>query len=100
MSGQGSAACLVPPRAASAIHSECTCRWDRWIDIDEKWFYVVVIKGFVWVLPDYMDPSDICSIPVASKRYITKVMFLIAVSRPRVVGGWVFVCVDVLNLFC
>ena len=56
-------------------------RWDNWIDVDEKWFYVVSIKGFVWFLPDYMDPADM-QLPVESKRYITKIMFLCAVAKP------------------
>ena len=58
------------------------CRWKNWVDVDEKWFYVVRVKGFVWVLPGYMDADKIKKIPVQSKRYITKVMFLVAVARP------------------
>ena len=57
-------------------------RWKYWVDVDEKWFYVVRVKGFVWILPGYMDVDKIKQIPVQSKRYITKVMFLVAVSRP------------------
>jgi len=30
------------------------CRWKYWVDVDEKWFYVVRVKGFVWVLPGYI----------------------------------------------
>lgn len=56
-------------------------RWDNWIDIDEKWFYVVCLKGFVWYLPDYMDLSTV-QLPVESKRYIQKIMFLCAVAKP------------------
>ena len=40
------------------------------------------VKGFVWILPDYMDPEHIKTLRVQSKRYITKVMFLCAVARP------------------
>jgi hypothetical protein len=57
-------------------------RWKYWLDVDEKWFYVVRVKGFVWVLPGYMNADDVKSIPVQSKRYITKVMFLVAIARP------------------
>ena len=57
-------------------------RYHAWIDIDEKWFYVVRVKGWVWILPDYMDEKQLKRLPVQSKRYITKVMFLTAVARP------------------
>ena len=56
-------------------------RWKYWLDVDEKWFYVVRIKGFVWILPDYMDAKHIQRLPVQSKRYITKVMYLCALAR-------------------
>lgn len=56
-------------------------RWDNWVDVDEKWFYVVSLKGFVWFLPDYMDLSAV-QLPVQSKRYIQKIMFLCAVAKP------------------
>ena len=58
------------------------CSWKYWVDVDEKWFYVVRVKGFVWVLPGYMDVDKVKQIPVQNKRYITKVMFLVAVTRP------------------
>lgn len=45
-------------------------------------FYVVRIKGFVWILPEFMDEDKIKNLPVQSKRYITKVMFLVAVAKP------------------
>ena len=47
-----------------------------------KVVYVVRVKGFVWVLPGYMGADKIKKNPVQSKRYITKVMFLVAVARP------------------
>jgi len=56
-------------------------RYHSWVDLDEKWFYVVRIKGFVWILPDFMDEKHIKRLPVQSKRYITKVMYLCAVAR-------------------
>lgn len=56
--------------------------WEHWVDLDEKWFYVVRIKGWVWILPGYMDPDDIKAIRVESKRYIQKVMYLCAVAKP------------------
>lgn len=57
-------------------------RYRYWVDIDEKWFFVVRVRGFVWILPDHMDPDTCLRLPVQSKRYITKVMFLTAVARP------------------
>ena len=57
-------------------------RFRFWVDIDEKWFYVVRCRGFVWILPNHMDPDTCRRLPVQSKRYITKVMFLTAVARP------------------
>ena len=63
-----------------AAHSKERFRY--WIDLDEKWFYCVRIKGFVWILPEYMSAKLIKRLPVQSKRYITKVMFLTVVARP------------------
>ena len=57
-------------------------RFRYWVDIDEKWFFVVRCRGWVWILPDHMDPDTCRRLPVQSKRYITKVMFLTAVARP------------------
>ena len=45
-------------------------------------FYVVHIKGYVWILPECRDKDKIRALPVQSKRYITKVMFLCAVAKP------------------
>lgn len=54
-------------------------------DLDEKWFYVVSTNGWVWVCEDRMtkqDIEDLKNIPVRSKRYVTKVMFITVVGRP------------------
>ena len=56
-------------------------RYPNWINLDEKWFYVVRIKGFVWILPDYMDEKHVKRLPVQNKKYITKVLYLCAVAR-------------------
>ena len=45
-------------------------------------FYVVRVKGYVWILPEYMSKAHIRRLRVQSKRYVTKVMFLTAVARP------------------
>ena len=36
-------------------------RFEYTVDIDDKWFYMVRVKGFVWILPDYMDRGKIKS---------------------------------------
>ena len=62
-------------------------RWNHHFDLDEKWFYVATGNGWCWVSDDVMTKADIeliKNIPVRSKRYITKVMYLTVVSRPIV----------------
>ena len=60
-------------------------RWVHHYDLDEKWFFVVTCDQWVWVCDDRMTPEEIMAIknvPVRSKRFITKVMFLTVVGRP------------------
>ena len=60
-------------------------RWKDHFDLDEKWFYVATGNGWCWVSEDIMTKQNIeliKNIPVRSKRYITKVMYLTVVSRP------------------
>jgi hypothetical protein len=60
-------------------------RWKRHFDLDEKWFYVATGNGWCWVSEDIMTKQYIeliKNIPVRSKRYSTKVMYLTVVSRP------------------
>ncbi|ETN02702.1 hypothetical protein PPTG_15459 [Phytophthora nicotianae INRA-310] len=58
------------------------------VQIDEKGFYVKKIGQHVYVLTGKDGcPSEEPPVQaVQSKRYITKVMFVCAVARPR--GGW------------
>lgn len=49
------------------------------VHIDEKWFYLVEVGKSYILLPDEEPPHR----SVKSKRFITKVMFLAAVARPR-----------------
>lgn len=49
------------------------------VHVDEKWFNLTKIKQNFYVLPDEEGPERSCQ----SKRFITKVMFLAAVARPR-----------------
>lgn len=49
------------------------------IHIDEKWFYFTRVKNSFYLTPEEELPYR----ATKSKRYITKVMFLAAVARPR-----------------
>ena len=49
------------------------------IHIDEKWFYMSRTSNRYYMLPEEEEPHRTCK----SKRFITKVMFLAAVARPR-----------------
>lgn len=51
----------------------------NYIHIDEKWFYMTKINENFYLLPDESPPDR----TTKSKRFITKVMFLAAVARPR-----------------
>jgi hypothetical protein len=59
-----------------------TQRFDAMYDyvhIDEKWFYTTKINANYYLVPGETPPHRTCK----SKRYITKVMFMCAVARPR-----------------
>ncbi|KAH9158774.1 hypothetical protein LEN26_002735, partial [Aphanomyces euteiches] len=49
------------------------------VHIDEKWFYLTNVNGKYYVYDD----EQLLTRHVQSKRFITKVMFLAAVARPR-----------------
>ncbi|XP_023756014.1 uncharacterized protein LOC111904485 [Lactuca sativa] len=49
------------------------------IHIDEKWFYMSKPSRRYYLVPDEDEPLRTCQ----SKKFITKVMFLAAVARPR-----------------
>ena len=49
------------------------------VHIDEKWFYMTRISQKYYLLPDEQEPHRRCK----SKRFITKIMFMSAVARPR-----------------
>ncbi|KAF0685537.1 hypothetical protein As57867_022523, partial [Aphanomyces stellatus] len=51
------------------------------VHLDEKWFYITRETRKFYLIPGEKGPDQKCK----SKRYITKVMFLSAVSRPRYV---------------
>ncbi|KAK9727222.1 hypothetical protein RND81_05G266600 [Saponaria officinalis] len=48
------------------------------VHIDEKWFYLTKTTDTYYILPEEDDPYRSCQ----SKRFITKVMFMCAVSQP------------------
>ncbi|XP_058208226.1 uncharacterized protein LOC131321239 [Rhododendron vialii] len=50
-----------------------------YVHIDEKWFYMSHESEQYYLLPEEPEPHRTCK----SKRFITKVMFLAAVARPR-----------------
>eukprot|EP00171_Calliarthron_tuberculosum_P000550 IDg550t1 len=59
-----------------------TQRFDAMYDyvhIDEKWFYMTKVNANFYLVPGETPPHRACK----SKRYITKVMFMCAVARPR-----------------
>ncbi|KAL6575383.1 hypothetical protein OROMI_012668 [Orobanche minor] len=71
------------------------------IHIDEKWFYISKTTENFYLACDETDPLRTCK----SKRFITKIMFLAAVARPRFdsftnehfngkIGIWPFVAND------
>ena len=73
----------------------------EYVHIDEKWFYLTKIKNKYFLVPG----EDIPNRQVCNKRFITKVMFMAAVARPRYdynkkamfdgkIGIWPFVYKD------
>ncbi|XP_071053572.1 uncharacterized protein [Onthophagus taurus] len=51
----------------------------EFVHIDEKWFYITKTKINCYLLPEEETPNRTCK----SKTFLTKVMFLAAVARPR-----------------
>ncbi|CAM9612185.1 unnamed protein product, partial [Discosporangium mesarthrocarpum] len=58
-----------------------------WVQMDEKWFYVTKDGRGIYLHPE----EDATKPPRAqNKRFITKVMFLAAVARPRMISDGVW----------
>ncbi|CAM9119586.1 unnamed protein product [Discosporangium mesarthrocarpum] len=58
-----------------------------WVHVDEKWFYVMKDGRGIYMHPEGVAPKP----PMAqNKRFITKVMFLAAVARPRMISDGVW----------
>ena len=51
----------------------------EYVHIDEKWFYITKQNTGYYLVPGEPDPIRTCK----SKRFVTKVMFMAAVARPR-----------------
>ncbi|KAF0684572.1 Aste57867_23454 [Aphanomyces stellatus] len=63
------------------------CEMNNHVHLDEKWFYLTKERRTYYLIPGEEGPDRKCK----SKRFITKVMFLTAVARPRYVddlGTW------------
>lgn len=72
--------------------------FDTTCDIDEKWFYSIRSRGNLKVPPGTQPPR----MPIKSKRFISKVMCITAIAKPRPEFGfdgkcgiWVFAEEDV-----
>ncbi|ETV66232.1 hypothetical protein H257_17274 [Aphanomyces astaci] len=74
------------------------CEMLDYVHLDEKWFYLTLVNRKFYLVPGEKPPKRKCK----SKRFITKVMFLTAVARPRLnedtgvwwdgkIGTWPFV---------
>ncbi|KAF0770093.1 hypothetical protein AaE_002626, partial [Aphanomyces astaci] len=50
-----------------------------YVHVDEKWFFATTVKRTYYLAPGEEPPHRTCK----SKKFITKVMFLSAVARPR-----------------
>ncbi|CAN0430596.1 unnamed protein product [Discosporangium mesarthrocarpum] len=58
-----------------------------WVHVDEKWFYVMKDRRGIYLHPEEDAPKP----PRAqNKRFMTKVMFLAAVARPRMISDGVW----------
>ncbi|CAN0503247.1 unnamed protein product [Discosporangium mesarthrocarpum] len=58
-----------------------------WVHVDERWFYVMKDGRRMYLHPEEDSPKP----PRAqNKRFITKVMFLAAVARPRMISDGVW----------
>ncbi|CAM9706393.1 unnamed protein product [Discosporangium mesarthrocarpum] len=53
-----------------------------WVHVDERWFYVMKDGRGIYLHPEEDAPKPLRA---QNKRFITKVMFLAAVARPRMI---------------
>ncbi|KAK9668321.1 hypothetical protein RND81_13G051400 [Saponaria officinalis] len=67
---------ILPQRVPINPTFECLYNY---VHIDEKWFYMTRTSQRYYLLPEEENPHRTCK----SKRFITKIMFMAAVARPR-----------------
>nr|GMD88115.1 Transposase, Tc1-like protein [Ipomoea batatas] len=71
--------CISMIDSSSSHNNPCFIdMYDR-VHIDEKWFFLSRTSQKYYLLPEEDEPYRTCK----SKKFITKVMFLCAVARPR-----------------
>lgn len=80
--------CLSMLDQHSLLHEPKFVTMYNIVHIDEKWFYMTKKKENYYLLPAEDEPVRTCQ----SKNFIGKVMFLVAMARPRfdVAGDEVF----------
>ncbi|XP_057443966.1 uncharacterized protein LOC130736137 [Lotus japonicus] len=71
--------CLSMLEDSSIPHDPIFKSMNNIIHIDEKWFYMSKKSNNYYLLPHEEEPYRTCK----SKNFITKVMFLAAIARPR-----------------
>lgn len=71
--------CLSMLEGSSIPHDPIFKSMNNIIHVDEKWFYMSKKSNHYYLLSHEEDPYRTCK----SKNFITKVMFLVAVARPR-----------------
>ena len=54
-----------------------------YVHIDKKWFYMTKVSEKYYLHPEEEERLRTCK----SKRFITKIMFLAAVARPRIISS-------------
>jgi hypothetical protein len=71
--------CLSMLESSTIPHDPTFKTMDNIVHIDEKWFYMTKKSMNYYMLPEEDVPERTCK----SKNFIGKVMFLVAVARPR-----------------
>ncbi|XP_057440743.1 uncharacterized protein LOC130732769 [Lotus japonicus] len=71
--------CLSMMESATIPHDPIFKAMYNIVHIDEKWFYMTKKSTNYYLLPDEADPLRYCK----NKNFIGKVMFLVAIARPR-----------------
>ncbi|XP_057426190.1 uncharacterized protein LOC130719589 [Lotus japonicus] len=71
--------CLSMLEGGSIPHDPIFSSMHNIVHIDEKWFYMTKRSTNYYLLPNEEEPLRTCK----SKNFIGKVMFLVAIARPR-----------------